>query len=284
VRDLGLDTAVSGLNGHYSATLSEGWEVWGPQGGYVAAVALRGAAAAASFRRPASFASHFLRPAQIGPIDVRVESLTRTRRAESLRVTLFQDGVAVLEALVWTVGELVGIDHDAGVSPKVPGPDQLQPWEAYLPGGELPFAFWRNFDVRPVAPDPSRWGFAPDPSQPGRATEPRSVAWSRLRVRPALEDPFVDAARLLVIADSAMYPAATFAHDEPFPYIAPSLDLVLSFHRAAADSEWLLVEAISPLSEGALVAGNAAIWSSDGRLLATAIQQMLQRTDQSGSR
>jgi acyl-CoA thioesterase len=199
VHDIGLDTAVSGLNGRYTANLAEGWEVWGPQGGYVAAVALRGAEAADSFRRPVSFACHFLRAAQVGRVDIRVESLRRTKRAESLRVALLQEGVALLEALVWTVDELVGIE----------------------------------------------------------------------------------ARMLVVVADSAMYPAATFAHDEAFPYVAPSLDLVMSFHRSWADSEWLLVEGTSPLSESALVAGRAAIWSRDGRLLASATQQMLQR--QAGS-
>jgi acyl-CoA thioesterase II len=96
--------------------------------------------------------------------------------------------------------------------------------------------------------------------------------------RPPLEDPFVDVGRMLVAADSAMYPAAALAHDDLFPYVAPSLDLVVSFHLAGADSEWLLVEASSPLSAGALVAGRASIWSADGRLLASAMQQMLQRT------
>src|ERR687888_1917347 len=63
VRDLGADTAVSGSAGRYSATLHEGWDIWGPQGGYVAGVALRAAGELTSFRRPASFSCHFLRPA-----------------------------------------------------------------------------------------------------------------------------------------------------------------------------------------------------------------------------
>ncbi|MFN2543904.1 MAG: hypothetical protein ABR600_04925 [Actinomycetota bacterium] len=45
-----------------------------------------------------------------------------------------------------------------------------------------------------------------------------------------------------------------------------------------AGSEWLLIDAYSPSSRGALVAGQASIWSADGRLLASAMQQMLQRT------
>jgi len=36
VRDLGVDTTVVGSGSRYTATLAEGWEIWGPQGGYVA--------------------------------------------------------------------------------------------------------------------------------------------------------------------------------------------------------------------------------------------------------
>jgi acyl-CoA thioesterase II len=269
VRDLGVDTTIAGSDGRYRATLAEGWEIWGPQGGYVAAVALRGAAAASGFERPASFVCHFLRPAQVGPVDVRVETLRQTKRAESLRVAVIQNDLQVLEALVWMVAELVGVDHVGSSPPQVPEPAQLQPWETYLPGGQAPFPFWSNFDIRPVAPLPTEWE---------QVNEPRSVGWMRLHLRPALEDPLIDAARLLVAADSAMYPAAILAHEELFPYIAPSLDLQLTFHRGCSESDWLLIEATSPVSEGALVGGNASIWSSDGRLLASATQQMLQRT------
>lgn len=269
MRDLGVDTTVAGSGGRYTATLAEGWEIWGPQGGYVAAVALRGAAAASGFERPASFVSHFLRPAQVGPVEVRVETLRQTRRAESLRVAVIQNDLQILEALVWMVAELVGTDHVGSSPPQVPEPAELQPWETYLPGGEAPFPFWANFDIRPVAPLPTEWG---------RVNEPRSVGWMRLHVRPTLEDPVIDAARLLVAGDSSMYPAAILAHEELFPYIAPSLDLAMTFHRVGSGADWLLIEATSPVSEGALVGGNASIWSSDGRLLASATQQMLQRT------
>jgi acyl-CoA thioesterase len=83
---------------------------------------------------------------------------------------------------------------------------------------------------------------------------------------------------MLVVADASMFPAATLAHEGPFPYVAPSMDLMMSFHGAGADSDWLLIDARSPLSRHALVAGKASIWSADGRLLGSAMQQMLQRT------
>lgn len=250
--DFGVDSSITRSEAGSTATLSDRWEIWGPQGGYLAAVALRGAGARSAHPRPASLTCHFLRTARFGEIGVHVASLRRARRAESLRVTLVQEAEPVLEALVWTVTELSGLDHDAVAMPEVPPPQAVEPWDVYLPGGEPPFPFWRNFDIRPVVPHPSAWD---------RATEPRTLAWTRLLVRPPLDDPFVDAGRLVMIADALMFPAATLAHDGPFPYIAPSLDLTMSFHGPGAESEWLLVEAAAPLSRGALVAGTARVWS-----------------------
>ena len=265
--DFGAETSLRGDSGEYVATLSPAWEIWGPQGGYTAAVALRAAGAESGFPRPASFYCQYLSVAQFGDIHVEVTSLRRTRRAEALRVSLTQEK-PVLEALVWTVAELSGIDHSASEPPEAPAPGKVESWDKYWPDGP-PFRFWENFDVRPVDPAPDQWQ---------DARSPRTLGWSRLLTRPALEDPFIDAGRMLLVADSAMYPAATLAHEGLFPYIAPSLDLNVSFHATARDSEWLLIEAQSPVSRDAVVAGRASIWSQDGQLVASAVQQMLQRT------
>lgn len=262
----GTESAVSGNSGEYVGTLSPAWEIWGPQGGYIAAVALRAAGAESEFPRPASFYCQYLSVAQFGQIHAKVRSLRRTRRAEALHVSLVQEK-PILEALVWTVAELSGVDHSASEMPAAPAPTEVESWDKYWPDGP-PFRFWENFDVRPLHPTFDQWQ---------NATSPRSLGWVSLCKRPALEDPFIDAARMLVIADSAMYPAAMLAHEGLFPYIAPSLDLNVSFHASAEDSEALLVEAESPISRGALVAGRASLWSQDGQLVASAAQQMLQR-------
>lgn len=47
--DLDRDTALTGSAGRYTAALSEDWRIWGPNGGYVAAVALRAAGAESRF-------------------------------------------------------------------------------------------------------------------------------------------------------------------------------------------------------------------------------------------
>jgi acyl-CoA thioesterase II len=270
VADFGVDSDVFGQDGEYTATLSESWEIWGPQGGYVAAIALRAAGAESAFPRPASFVCHYLRPAAVGLVEIRIETLRQAKRAESLRITVLQNDAPVLDGLVWTVGQLEGVDHDAATMPEVPQAEQVEPLDVQLWGAQFPHPFWRNFDLHPVAPRPEEWTTG--------AREPRALVWARLRERPPLEDPFVDAARMLTVVDAFMFPAATFAHDDLFPFIAPSLDLAMSFHARETGSEWLLIDAYSPLSGGAVVGGQASIWSADGRLLASAMQQMLQRT------
>src|SRR5207253_6041977 len=91
VADLGVDSGVSGQDGEYVGTLSESWEIWGPQGGYVAAIALRAAGAETSFPRPASFVCHYLRLAAGGLVEIRVQPLRRAKRAEVPRITVQQN-------------------------------------------------------------------------------------------------------------------------------------------------------------------------------------------------
>jgi hypothetical protein len=43
--DLERDTRLAGGEGRYTATLSRDWEIWGPNGGYLASLALRAAGA-----------------------------------------------------------------------------------------------------------------------------------------------------------------------------------------------------------------------------------------------
>ena len=52
--DFVADTAVRGGGGRYQAALSADWEVWGPLGGYVAAIALRAIGTECPGMRPAS--------------------------------------------------------------------------------------------------------------------------------------------------------------------------------------------------------------------------------------
>lgn len=267
--DLAVDTAVERSDGHYQAQLSDEWRIWGPNGGYVATVALRAAGLATEFRRPATFYAHFLNVAEFDLVDISVTSIRKSKRAESLRVSMSQNDRPILEALVWAVAGGVGFEHDTATMPDVPKWNELKSAYELNPGSEETFPFWRNIEQRSVDVQ-TKW----DERQPGL---PRFRAWLRFQPTPAFEDPFVEAGRQLILCDTLMYPAATMAYPPPPPFMAPSLDVAVTFHRPGPASEWLYCQAEAPVGEEGLLGGSTTVWDEDGRLLASGGQQMLSR-------
>src|SRR5437899_10133044 len=259
MRSLDLDTRVSGAAGRYRAVISSDWDVWGPNGGYVAAIALRAAGAEARIPRPVAFAAHYLSVARFAPVDLEVTAVHRGRRSESLRVSMTQEGKPVLEAIVRTAAELPGLAHDETEPPEVPGPEGLSNMDE-LHAGQPTYRFWQNLEGRPVAP--GLW-------QGGRPVRsPVIRQWYRYWPVARFEDPFVNAARALVLIDTLVWPAACQRHLAP-EFTAPNLDIVAWFHRPAHDSEWLLADAIAPIAESGLIGGTVRLWSVDRRLVAT---------------
>jgi len=268
--DFAADTAVEGDAGHYRARLSRDWEIWGPNGGYVAAVALRAAGAATPFRHPASFACHFLGVADFDVVDLQVTSLRATKRAASLRVSMTQMERPILEAVVWVIGEVAGLEHDTARMPDVPLPTKLRSFEDLVPPEErtVTYPFWQNLEGRPI--DWIPWS----QRQPGA---PAWREWYRFRPRATFDDPFVDAGRALLLIDTMLWPAVCRAYPPETPYIAPSIDVTAHFHRAVPTCEWLLCDAVAPVAAHGLISGRSDIWSADGHLLASGGAQMLCR-------
>ena len=241
--------------------------LWGPSGGYVAAIALRAAGEATAFPRPVSYACQFLRVARFDTIDVQVESLQAGKRTEALRVTLRQDDQLVLVAQVWAAGENEGMVHDHVPAPDVPDPDTLRSLDELRPTPVHPF--FRNFEQRPIG-----WQEAED-RVPG---EPEIEAWYRFRPRARAEDPFVDAVRSLILIDTFTWPATYGAHPEgSSPWIAPNLDLYVRFHRDASAHEWLYERGRADLAAGGLIAATGSVWSPDRKLVATGATQLFCR-------
>jgi acyl-CoA thioesterase-2 len=270
--DLGEDTAVEALgDGRYRATLSADWEIWGPMGGYIAAFALRAAGAATEHPHPAAFFCHYLGVARFEPIDLTVSVRRQGRAASSHRVEITQDGRPILDAMVWSVADTEGLEHDETVAPDVPGPDQLPSIEELLPpDAEPPFPFWRNFDAKPIAFE-AEW--PPEGPRPARWQE-----WLRFLPTASFADPWVDAARSVILVDLPSWPSAHRPHAwrQP-PFIAPTLDLSVAFHRPTADDEWLLCDGAAPLSTRGLFGWTARVWSPGGHLHASGGGQCLYR-------
>lgn len=266
------DTALEGGDGHYRAHLDESWRIWGPNGGYLAVLALRCAGEHSPFRRPASFTCHFLGVADFTDVELTARTLRRTKRAESIAVSMTQHDAPVLEALIWVVAdELDGLEHDALTPPSVVPPDQLAPFEQLLPEDVPMFPFWNNLEFRPTDwIGPELW----DDRPPGTFHESN---WYRFRPTATFADPFLDAGRSLLILDTVLWPTASRGHPQNTDWYAPSIDVQVRFHALAPDEPWLLADAWSPAARDGLVGGTGAIWSESGHLLATGGQQMMCR-------
>jgi acyl-CoA thioesterase len=270
--DLATDTAVERISeGCYTAKPSKDWEIWGPNGGYMAALALRAAGAQTSHNHPTSIACHYLARAEFEPVEMQVTPLRTTARVESMRVSMTQDGRPVLEALVWATGELSGPQREWTRPGTVTPPLEVQTVEEVAAAHGFPaLPFWRNIEIRIVT--------GPDPGSE-EPQEPLVLAWNRFRPRAVSDDPWIDACRSIVLVDVHQFPAASrgFARSE-LTFAAPSLDLYVAFHARAAHDEWLLSESRGLISHGGLLGGRACVWSSEGLLLASGGQQMLQRS------
>lgn len=270
--DLGADTAVEPVDdGWFRATPSKDWEIWGPMGGYIASFALRAAGAATVHERPAAFSCHYLGVARFEPIDIRVEPRKEGRAAASHRVEIAQEGRPILDAMVWSTPEGEGLEHDETIAPAVPGPDELPSVEELLPpDAQPPFPFWRNFDERPLHFE-IEW--PPDGPRP-----PEWQAWLRFLPTSTFEDPWLDAARSVILVDLPSWPSAHRPHawKQP-PFTAPTLDLNVAFHQPASAEPWLLCDGSAPLSTGGLFGWTAKVWSPGGTLHASGGGQCLYR-------
>jgi acyl-CoA thioesterase len=273
--DLAADTEVVGENGHYRARLSRDWEIWGPCGGYVAAVLLRAAGAHASLARPATFACHFLGVAAFDDVELEVTTLRATRRTESVRVTMRQADAPIAEAIVWCVGDaLDGPDLQVATMPDVPVPEDATRIEDLV--GDTPrprFAFWENFEYRPL-----NW-LSPDEWERRTNGPAEFRAWCRYVPTPVFDDPYVEAARVATLVDVTGWPALVRALPpvEEERWIAPNLDLTVTFHEPPAGAEHLLIDGYASVATGGLAAGGGSVWARDGRLLASGTQQLIFR-------
>jgi acyl-CoA thioesterase-2 len=265
--DLARDTVVEpvdGEAGRYTARLSRDWEIWGPMGGYVAAIALRAAGAESPFARPASLQCHYLGVAAFDEVQVEVVPLRAGRQAASHRVSIRQGDRAIVEAMVWSVaGDAPGLVHDEAVPPDVPDWSDLPSVEE-LAGADAPppFPFWLNFESRPL-----QWRSDWPPPGPLPALW---QSWLRFIEWDAAADPWLDAARSTLLVDLPSWPSGSKPHAWTEPrFTAPTLDLSVAFHRIAPEEPWLLLEGTSPVAEDALMGWTGRLWTPSGRLVAS---------------
>lgn len=237
------------------------WEGWGPAGGYLAAIALRATGGAVpEGHRPVTLQAQFLSRAERGTAKVRADMIKRGSTAMT-NVTLFQSGRMFFQAQIWTTAKTHGPEHLRVNAPTTPTPEQLPTLEKHFREvGRTPVTFWAKLDCRPVE-------FRAPGGKP--ATTDMLERWYRFRDETPSHDVFDIAGRAAILLDANIWAAHWRMLEEEPDYAGPSLDLSVWFHEVLASSEWMMLEAISPVASSGIVFGTGRLWDDDGGLIAS---------------
>lgn len=270
--DLAADTRVTGSIGRFTARLSRDWEIWGPNGGYIAAIALRAAGEHSRFGRPVSISGHFVGVATFDEVILEVKTVRLTKRAESIRVSMKQGSNAIFEGLVWTCAPMEGLEHELALSPAKFEPESVPSTAQRMAeaGIEPMYRFWSNFDER------SETWLSGDEWADRTPAYPNYERWYRFLPTSTFDDLWVDACRSLILIDTLGWPAVSQLHIDS-GYIAPSIDITCAFHRARIQEPWLYAQATSVSANAGIVGCEGKVWARDGALLAMGTSQLLCR-------
>jgi acyl-CoA thioesterase-2 len=267
-------------------------------GGQVAAHALAAAGATVDPGRPAhSLHSYFIRPGDPArPIDYRVERIRDGRSFTTRRITAVQhdEALFVLSASFHGLEDSPFSHRRAAPSVSSPADTRLRTSPRVQDPSDLD-AFWgtRPFELRQVDPadDPDGVSVTGRPGaadRPGPADAVGAQARSRLaparqqtwmRVREHLpDDQHTHACALVYMSDLTLAGTALGPHGGTRSGIQlTSLDHAVWFHRPFRADEWLLFDQASPTAEHARGLSTGELYTQDGVLVATVVQEALIR-------
>ena len=257
-------------------------------GGQVAAQALVAAGRTVPDDRFAhSLHAYFLRAGDPGaPIVYTVDRIRDGRSFTTRRVVAVQHGQPVfhLSASFQTYEE--GMEHQADM-PAAPDPETLptaaEMLPRYLDAYREQGVVQRMLEAREAVD--LRYVDAPPYASVGEAREPRSQVWFRANGKLA-DDPPPDSVRgdphlhvclATYVSDMTLLDSVLLAHGRggwvTGDVVGASLDHAMWFHRPFRADEWLLYDQESPSASGGRGLGQARIYTQDGRLAITVIQE-----------
>jgi acyl-CoA thioesterase-2 len=217
-------------------------------------------------RRMHSLHAYFLRPGRHdAPIRFVVDRIRDGRSFTTRRVKAHQAGEAIFNLSASFCVEEEGIAHQDPM-PELPGPERFEDWEVVRrrlhPDGPH---FHSPVEVRMIDP----WSDEPSPA--------RQRNW--MRVRGSLpEDPRLHTAMLVYATDRTLLSTASRPHAIPWEKrLGASLDHAVWIHHRVEMNGWLLYASESPIAHGAHGMIFGAIYSPDGRRIASVAQEGLIR-------
>ncbi|MGW2291398.1 acyl-CoA thioesterase II [Streptomyces phaeochromogenes] len=248
-------------------------------GGQVAAQALVAAGRTVPDDRFAhSLHAYFLRAGDAGaPIVYTVDRIRDGRSFTTRRVVAVQHGQPIfhLSASFQTYEE--GMEHQADM-PAAPDPETLPTAAELLPRYVDLYreqgVVERLLEAREAVD--LRYVDAPPFASVGEKREPRSQVWFRTNGKLA-DDPLLHVCLATYVSDMTLLDSVLLAHGRggwvTGDVVGASLDHAMWFHRPFRADEWLLYDQESPSASGGRGLGQARIYTQDGRLAVTVIQE-----------
>ncbi|MEU5180024.1 acyl-CoA thioesterase II [Streptomyces longwoodensis] len=249
-------------------------------GGQVAAQALVAAGRTVPGDRHAhSLHAYFLRLGDPGaPIVYTVERIRDGRSFTTRRVVAVQHGrpIFFLSASFQTFED--GLDHQVPMPP-APDPATLPTSQERLRGyGHLdPDVVERFLEAREAID--LRYVDEPPYGRFGAPREPHSQVWFRTngKLDGAVDAPLLHVVLATYVSDMTLLDSVLLAHGRGGwavgDVVGASLDHAMWFHRPFRADEWLLYDQESPSAHGGRGLGQARIYTQDGRLALSVIQE-----------
>jgi acyl-CoA thioesterase II len=248
-------------------------------GGQVAGQALVAAGRTVPSDRPVhSLHAYFIRPGDPAvPLVYLVERVRDGKSFTTRRVTAVQHGEAVFTLSASFHRPEPGLEHSDPM-PAVPPPDEVEPTAIRLRrllGRSLDdYTYDNPIDIRHVGPltvEAER-----DPS----LRSSRNIVW--LRANGELpDDPLLHVCVMTYASDMTLLDTVLLAHGVSWfngTVIGASLDHAMWFHRPFRADQWLLYVQDSPTASGALGLARGEVYTSDGELVVSVVQEGLLRS------
>ncbi|MEU6849516.1 acyl-CoA thioesterase II [Actinacidiphila alni] len=252
-------------------------------GGQVAAQALVAAGRTVPEDRGAhSLHAYFLRPGDPGaPIVYEVDRIRDGRSFTTRRVVAIQHGQPVFHLSASFQTHEDGLEHQEPM-PDAPDPETLPTAEELLPAHADKFPDPTVVDRLLEARAAVDLRYVEDPPflTAGVTREPRSQVWFRTRGK-INDDPLLHVCLATYVSDMTLLDSVLLAHGRGGwavgDVVGASLDHAMWFHRPFRADEWLLYDQQSPSASGGRGLGTARIYTQDGRLAVSVIQEGLVR-------
>ncbi|MEU8518014.1 acyl-CoA thioesterase II [Streptomyces sp. NPDC048577] len=244
-------------------------------GGQVAAQALVAAGRTVPGDRLAhSLHAYFLRPGDPGaPIVYTVDRIRDGRSFTTRRVVAVQHGQPIFHLSASFQADEEGLEHQYPM-PSAPDPETLPTAAEMLPR-YLPADVAERLVQARGAVD-LRYVDAPPWGSVGEPREPRSQVWFRTNGKLA-DDPLLHVCLATYVSDMTLLDSVLLAHGRGGwavgDVVGASLDHAMWFHRPFRADEWLLYDQESPSASGGRGLGQARIYTQDGKLAISVIQE-----------